>query len=87
MCDDIGMKALSGSMEARARSVLAAGCDVVLHCSGALKEMEAVAAATPVLSGDAARRYAAALARLDAPKPFDETRAENLLSEILAEIA
>ena len=87
MCDDIGMNALSGTMEARAAAVLAAGCDVVLHCSGNLMQMETVAAVSPVLAGDAARRFEAALARLTAPAPFDEARAEELLGEVLAEIA
>ncbi len=87
MCDDIGMNALSGAWEARAAAVLAAGCDAVLHCSGNLAEMEAVAAVSPVLTGDAARRFEAALARLTPPQSFDEARAEELLGEVLAEIA
>jgi beta-N-acetylhexosaminidase len=37
--DDIGMDALSGSFAERTRKSLAAGCDVVLHCSGILEEM------------------------------------------------
>ena len=40
--DDIGMQALSGSMEERARACLATGCDIVLHCSGDLAEMQEV---------------------------------------------
>jgi beta-N-acetylhexosaminidase len=87
MCDDIGMNALSGPMEERAAAVLAAGCDVVLHCSGDLKQMEAVAAVSPLLGGPAARRFEAALARLAPPQSFDEARAEELLGEVLAEIA
>lgn len=38
--DDLVMKALSGSFQDRARRSLAAGCDVVLHCSGNLDEMK-----------------------------------------------
>ena len=38
--DDIGMKALSGSFAERAAAALAAGCDLVLHCSGDMAEME-----------------------------------------------
>ena len=62
MCDDIGMGALTGTMEDRAVAVLEAGCDVVLHCSGKLAEMEAVAAVAPELAGDPARRFDAACA-------------------------
>jgi beta-N-acetylhexosaminidase len=87
MCDDIGMGALAGGMEDRARAVLDAGCDVVLHCSGNFSQMADVAAVTPELSGDAARRFGAARARLIAPQPFDEARAIALLGEGLAETA
>jgi beta-N-acetylhexosaminidase len=87
MCDDIGMRALSGDMAALSVAVLQAGCDVVLHCSGRLTEMTAVAGAVPALGGAAARRFAAARARLTAPVPFDEERATALLGEGLAETA
>lgn len=38
MSDDIGMKALSGSVEELTNQVLNAGCDIVLHCSGIYEE-------------------------------------------------
>jgi beta-N-acetylhexosaminidase len=63
MSDDISMGALSGSIEARARTAIAAGCDVILHCSGELAEMQAVASAVPMLTGEAAARADAALDR------------------------
>jgi beta-N-acetylhexosaminidase len=63
MSDDISMGALSGSIEARSRAAIAAGCDVVLHCNGELAEMQAVASAVPALAGAAAQRADAALAR------------------------
>src|SRR3954471_6950577 len=34
MSDDVGMHALAGSFAERTRGLLAAGCDMVLHCSG-----------------------------------------------------
>ena len=43
MSDDIGMHALSGDFAHRARGVIDAGCDVALHCSGDMGEMQAVA--------------------------------------------
>jgi beta-N-acetylhexosaminidase len=87
MCDDLGMGALSGGMEERARAVLDAGCDLVLHCSGNFAEMKAVASVTPELGGDAARRFDAALARLQEAAPFDEALAEALMAEVLGEVA
>ena len=63
MTDDISMGALSGSIESRSGGALAAGCDLILHCNGKLKEMEEVASAVPALGGEAAERAEAALAR------------------------
>lgn len=42
MTDDIGMSALGGSMYDRAFDALQAGCDLVLHCSGKINEMQEV---------------------------------------------
>lgn len=88
MSDDISMRALSGSIEARAGAAIAAGCDVVLHCSGELDEMHAVASAVPVLAGEAAARAEAALGRRgqvhkdDVAALRDEWRA--LINEVAA---
>src|SRR6185503_2617325 len=71
MGDDISMGALSGSIAERSRASLAAGCDLVLHCNGTLDEMRQVAAEAPELSGDAARRSAAALATRRKPAAID----------------
>jgi beta-N-acetylhexosaminidase len=62
MTDDISMEALTGSMRARSRAALAAGCDLVLHCNGRFDEMCEVAEAVTPLEGAAARRATAALA-------------------------
>jgi beta-N-acetylhexosaminidase len=71
MSDDIGMGALTGSPVERTRAAIAAGCDVVLHCSGDLSEMREVAAAAPVLAGAAEQRADAALAARRVPEPLD----------------
>ncbi len=59
--DDIGMAALDGPVAARARAVLAAGCDLALHCSGDFAEMVAVTDAAGTISDAAAARLDAAL--------------------------
>lgn len=61
MSDDLSMKALSGPFDERTALALDAGCDVVLHCNGALDEMRAVAAGSRLLSGDARERAERAL--------------------------
>lgn len=78
MSDDISMGALSGSIEARSRAAIAAGCDLVLHCNGKLDEMQAVASAVPTLAGEAAARSDAALGRRGQPSQHEpgELRAE-----------
>jgi len=81
MSDDIGMKALQGSFAARARAVIEAGCDVVLHCSGNLSEMTEVAGAMPRLEGKAEARFGRARGCLHEPQPFDAAEAMALVSE------
>ena len=62
MSDDIGMEALSGDFADRASGVVAAGCDVALHCSGKMDEMLAVASAVPGMSAEGEARLARAMA-------------------------
>jgi beta-N-acetylhexosaminidase len=71
MTDDISMGALSGSIAARCRAAIDAGCDLVLHCNGNLRQMQQVAASVPDLGGDAAKRADAALRARSQPEPID----------------
>ena len=85
LSDDLGMSALRGDFGERAAMCIAAGCDIVLHCSGDAAEMRAVADAVGVLSEPAAARFAKAIAASAAPQPFDRAAAENELAELLEE--
>jgi len=62
MSDDLGMEALQGNFASRAAGVVAAGCDVALHCSGKMDEMIAVASAVPAMSAEGEARLARAMA-------------------------
>jgi beta-N-acetylhexosaminidase len=62
MSDDLGMEALKGNFASRASGVVAAGCDVALHCSGKMDEMVAVASAVPEMSPEGHDRLARAMA-------------------------
>ncbi|MCA8902925.1 MAG: beta-N-acetylhexosaminidase [Hyphomonas sp.] len=82
MTDDLGMRALGGSLTDRAKAAIAAGCDVLLHCSGFLKdpadilaEMTEVAEASPALVGKPAKRAAAAEAITHHADPFEPATA------------
>jgi beta-N-acetylhexosaminidase len=60
--DDIGMGALSGGLAERASAAIAAGCDLVLHCSGELQDMRCVAEGLGEISEAATARLERALA-------------------------
>jgi beta-N-acetylhexosaminidase len=62
MSDDLGMEALAGDFASRAAGVVAAGCDVALHCSGQMEEMIAVASAVPPMSPESHDRLTRAMA-------------------------
>ncbi|MFL6734225.1 MAG: beta-N-acetylhexosaminidase [Sphingomicrobium sp.] len=62
MSDDINMHALSGTMGERAAGVVAAGCDVALHCSGVFEEMLSVAELVPQMDPQGEARLERALA-------------------------
>ena len=66
---------------------LAAGCDVVLHCNGERREMEAVAAASTPLSAAARRRVSRAEAMRGAPQPVDRAAVEARLDALLGKPA
>jgi beta-N-acetylhexosaminidase len=83
MSDDISMGALSGTLAARSQAALAAGCDVVLHCNGDLREMTQVASVVPELSGEALARADAALAARSAPEEFDAEAARKVFMQMV----
>jgi beta-N-acetylhexosaminidase len=62
MSDDLGMHALKGDFGERASGVLSAGCDIALHCSGDMAEMEAVAGAVGTIGAEAKARLDRAMA-------------------------
>jgi beta-N-acetylhexosaminidase len=64
MSDDLGMHALKGDFGERAAGVIAAGCDVALHCSGDMGEMIACADAVLPLTAEARIRLDRAMATI-----------------------
>lgn len=85
MTDDLSMKALSGRLDERAEAALKAGCDVVLHCNGELKEMRQVAGGVGKLKGKAGKRAEAALARIVREvEPLDVFAARDRFDALMA---
>lgn len=84
MSDDVSMGALSGSLSARARAALFAGCDIVLHCNGKMDEMKGVAEEAKPLEGPSQRRAEQALSHLSTPDAFDPAAAEARLRALMA---
>jgi beta-N-acetylhexosaminidase len=79
MSDDLGMHALRGDFGARAAGVIAAGCDIALHCSGDMAEMVAVVETLGDISDRAGSRLAAAMATISTPP--EATPLEELLAK------
>jgi beta-N-acetylhexosaminidase len=85
IADDIGMKALKGSLADNAAATLAAGCDLTLHCSGNLAEMQAIAPAVHRLTEDAVGRLASGAAWMGRHHAaFDIAAEQALLSGLTA---
>ena len=91
MTDDLGMDALGGALADRGAKALAAGCDMLLHCSGfltdpdaILKEMEEVAEAAGSLNGAALTRAQAAEDSRETAKAFDTEQAWGRFKELMS---
>jgi len=56
MSDDLDMKALQGDLTELTRDTLAAGCDIVLQCSGNMASMVKIAKGLSPLAGESLRR-------------------------------
>jgi beta-N-acetylhexosaminidase len=84
MTDDLTMRALKGTLAERVKASIAAGCDIILHCTRQMEEMREIADATPMLSGKALERAERALAAFKNPKHIEvaalQTRVDAALT-------
>ena len=80
MSDDLGMHALTGDFGARAAGALAAGCDLALHCSGDMAEMQAVASGIGEITPEGRARLDRAMATIAGAgdgAPYEELAAKR----------
>jgi beta-N-acetylhexosaminidase len=84
MSDDVSMNALAGTIAERTRAIVAAGCDMVLHCNGNIDEMREVVSHTPELTGKALERADRTLAARRPPQPLDRAAAWAELDALIA---
>ena len=85
--DDIGMGALSGRLGDRVGKALHAGCDLALHCSGAIGEMADLAEIAPAISAKtAARLERGERMRLAAQRAFDRAEAETRFEALIGAV-
>ena len=94
MTDDLGMKALGGSLGERGQAAIAAGCDVLLHCSGFLSdaqeilaEMSEVASVAPELTDKSLARAQRAEALSTHEQDFDVAEGWNTFRSYFPELA
>ncbi|WP_294394901.1 beta-N-acetylhexosaminidase [uncultured Sphingomonas sp.] len=86
MSDDLGMHALTGSFRERTAKVIAAGCDLGLHCSGDMAEMRSCVEGLGAITPGARDRLDRAMATIAGSAPaasFDQLIAtrDALLAE------
>ena len=81
--DDISMGALEGTIFERSKSSIDAGCDIVLHCNGDLKEMIDVANASGQLTSQGEERSQFALEQKRPPKEESIDELQYELSKLM----
>ncbi|MGJ8606149.1 MAG: glycoside hydrolase family 3 N-terminal domain-containing protein [Marivita sp.] len=82
MTDDISMQALSGTVPDRGAASMRAGCDVILHCNGALDERIALMDRIGTMPAQSQIRAEAALTSRTAPLDVDIADLKAMLARL-----
>jgi len=86
MSDDLDMKALEGSLTSLAEKTLAAGCDIVLQCSGHLSDMVNVAKGLKPLTGVSLRRTQQAELLTESLEPINHAEALEEYTTLMSQL-
>lgn len=81
--DAIEMEALGGTLAERALATLNAGCDAVLHCSGKLDDMQAIASVLPQMTEQSRIRFEQAASACAASGQIDWLAAYTQLADVV----
>jgi beta-N-acetylhexosaminidase len=82
MTDDINMHALSGTIASRTEQAINAGCDIALHCSGNLDEMQSLLDVASPLSELALTRAIAAEKIAFSENPDAQNNIQEITNEL-----
>jgi beta-N-acetylhexosaminidase len=85
--DDSSMKALSGDFPDKAAAILAAGCDIVLHCNGVMQEMRGIVSRTVPLAGKSLARADRALTYINKRDAVSEADARSEFASFFDAVA
>jgi len=83
LSDDLSMHALEGPFDRRARQCRIAGCDIALHCNGAMEEMIQVAEGAGLMDDAGSNRVDSGRAMLGTLADFDRKAARARVAALL----
>ena len=83
LSDDLSMHALEGRFDRRARQCRIAGCDIALHCNGAMEEMIQVAEGAGLMDDAGSNRVDSGRAMLGTLADFDRKAARARVAALL----
>jgi len=84
MTDDMSMKALDGELGDLAVRSLDAGCDIILHCNGNMREMKEIAAPLEMDTGTLENRIATLVRRIERVPMADRADLRQRYDELMA---
>lgn len=83
LSDDLSMQALEGPFDRRARQCRIAGCDIALHCNGAMEEMIQVVEGAGLMDDAGSNRVDSGRAMLGTLADFDRKAARARVAALL----
>jgi beta-N-acetylhexosaminidase len=84
LSDDVSMEALAGDYAARTRAILAAGCDIVLHCHAIMEQLRPIAASCEMVDEATSERSRKALAGRGKVDGSDEQACREEFNALMA---